>query len=171
MSTERNKAVVRRIYEELWDQRKLEVADEVIARGGVNYDTGLAPMRFGPEEMKDTVRMVTAAFPDNRHKVEELITEGDRVVAHVTLTGTHEGELMGIPPTGRIDPARFAGLRVPTLLLLGSESPPFLRVQTVAVAAALPDARIVTLGGEGHEAMLRAPELFVREVTRFFAEL
>ena len=42
MSTEQNKAVVRRIYEELWDQRKLEVADEVIARGGVNYDTGLA---------------------------------------------------------------------------------------------------------------------------------
>ena len=101
MSTEQNKAVVRRIYEELWDQRKLEVADEVIACGGVNYDTGLAPMRFGPEEMKGTVRMITAAFPDNRHKVEELIAEGDRVVAHVTLTGTHEGELMGIPPTGR----------------------------------------------------------------------
>ena len=51
--------------------------------------------------MKGTVRMITAAFPDNRHKVEELIAEGDRVVAHVTLTGTHEGELMGIPPTGR----------------------------------------------------------------------
>ena len=101
MSTGRNKAVVRRIYEELWDQRKLEVAGEVIARGGVNYDTGLAPMRFGPGEMKGTVRMITAAFPDNRHKVEELIAEGDRVVAHVTLTGTHEGELMGIPPTGR----------------------------------------------------------------------
>ena len=71
----------------------------------------------------------------------------------------------------RFDPASFADLHVPTLLLLGSESPPFLRVQTVAVAAALPDARIVTLAGGGHDAMLRAPELFVREVTRFFAEL
>jgi steroid delta-isomerase-like uncharacterized protein len=102
MSVQENKAIVRRIYDELWNDRKLEVADEVIAaEGGVNYDTGLAPQPFGPEEMKGTVRMVTAAFPDNHHAVEELIAEDDKVVARVTLTGTHEGEFMGLPPTGR----------------------------------------------------------------------
>ena len=101
MSTEKNKAVVRRIYEELWDERKLEVAHELIAEGGVNYDTGLTANPLGPEEMKGTVRMVTAAFPDNRHEVEEIFAEGDRVMARVTLTGTHEGPFMGIPPTGR----------------------------------------------------------------------
>lgn len=101
MSTEENKAVVRRIYEELWDGRNLQVADEIIARGGLNYDTGLTAHPFGPEEMKGTVRMVTAAFPDNRHEVQDIFAEGDRVMARVTLTGTHEGEFMGIPPTGR----------------------------------------------------------------------
>ena len=101
MSTEQNKAVVRRIYDELWNERRLEVADEVIAEGGVNYDTGLIAHPFGPEGMKGTVRMVSCGFPDNVHRVEEMIAEGDTMVARVTLTGTHEGGFMSIPPTGR----------------------------------------------------------------------
>jgi steroid delta-isomerase-like uncharacterized protein len=101
MSAEENKATVRRIYDELWNERKLEVAEEVIAHGGVNYDTGLVPMPFGPEEMKGTVKMITAAFPDNHHAVEEVIAEGDTVVLRCTLTGTHLREFMGIPPTSR----------------------------------------------------------------------
>ncbi len=101
MSTERNERAVRRIYDELWNERRLEVADELIAEGGRNYDTGLIAHPFGPEEMKGTVRMVGCGFPDNVHRIEEVIAEGDTVVARVTLTGTHEGEFMGIPPTGR----------------------------------------------------------------------
>jgi predicted SnoaL-like aldol condensation-catalyzing enzyme len=101
MSLEENKSIVRRIYDELWNERKLEVADEVIAAEGFNYDTGLTPVPGGPEDMKQTVRMVTAGFPDNYHAVEEMIAEGDRVVARVTFTATHEGEFMGIAPTGR----------------------------------------------------------------------
>ena len=101
MSLEKNKELVRRIYDELWNERKLEVAEELIAQDALNYDTGLLPQPFGPEEMKGTVRMVTAGFPDNRHEVEEMIAEGDKVVVRCTLTGTHEGEFMGIPPTGR----------------------------------------------------------------------
>lgn len=101
MSVEENKRIVRRIYEELWDQRKLEVAEEVIAEDAVNFDTGFVPGSFGPDDMKGTVRMVTAGFPDNRHRVEEMFAEGDMVVERVTLTGTHGGEFMGIPPTGR----------------------------------------------------------------------
>lgn len=102
MSPEQNKAVIRRIYEELWDGRKLEVADEVIsAEGYVNYDTGLVPVPGGPEDMKQTVKMVTAAFPDNRHKIEDMMAEGDKVMARVTLTGTNDGPFMGMPPTGK----------------------------------------------------------------------
>jgi hypothetical protein len=101
MSTEQNMRAIRRIYDELWNERKLEIADDLIAEGATNYDTGLLPMSFGPEEMKGTIRMVTAAFPDNRHEVEEVIAEGDRVVLCCTLSGTHEGPFMGIPPMGR----------------------------------------------------------------------
>ncbi len=101
MSTVENKAIVRRIYEELWDGRDLRVADELIAEGGLNYDTGLTAHPFGPEEMKGTVRMVTAAFPDSRHEVQDVFAEDDRVMARVKLTGTRGGKFMGIPPTGR----------------------------------------------------------------------
>jgi len=101
MSVEENMKIVRRIYDELWNGRNLEVADELIAEDGSNYDTGLIAHPFGPEEIKGTIRMVTRGFPDNVHRLEEMIAEGDTVVARVTLTGTHEGEIMGIPPTGR----------------------------------------------------------------------
>jgi steroid delta-isomerase-like uncharacterized protein len=101
MSAKENESTVRRIYEDLWNRRRLEVADEVITEDATNYDTGLMPMPFGPEEMKDTARMITAAFPDHRHEVEEIVVEGNRVVLRCTLTGTHEGPFMGIPPTGR----------------------------------------------------------------------
>lgn len=70
----------------------------------------------------------------------------------------------------RFDPASLADLRIPALLLLGGESPPLFREQAVVVAAALPDARICTLPGQGHEAMLTAPELFAREVKGFLAQ-
>jgi steroid delta-isomerase-like uncharacterized protein len=99
--TEKNARTIRRIYDALWNGRNLGLADELIAEDATNYDTGLVPMPFGPEEMKGTVRMVTAAFPDNRHEVEEVIAEADTVVLRCSLTGTHEGPFMGIPPTGR----------------------------------------------------------------------
>ncbi len=101
VSLEANKTIVRRIYDELWNARRLGVADELIAPGGVNYDTGLTPRPFGPEEMRATVRMITAAFPDHRHEVAEVVAEGDAVALRCTLTGTHRGPFLGIPPTGR----------------------------------------------------------------------
>lgn len=101
MPSEENANTIRRIYDELWNERNLALAEDLIAEDATNYDTGLVPMPFGPEEMRGTVRMVTAAFPDHRHEVEEVIGEGDRVVLRCTLTGTHEGPFMGIPPTGR----------------------------------------------------------------------
>ena len=51
VSTQQNRKIVHRIYDELCNERKLEVADEAIARGGVNYDTGLVPMPLGPEDL------------------------------------------------------------------------------------------------------------------------
>ena len=99
-STEQNKVIVRRIYDELWNERKLEVAEELISEDGRNYDTGITPQPFEPEQMKGTVEMIGASFPDH-HKVEDLVAREIGWVAHVTLAATHQGPFMGIPPTGR----------------------------------------------------------------------
>lgn len=67
----------------------------------------------------------------------------------------------------RFDPARFAALSVPVLLLAGSDSPPELAAATAMLAAALPGARVITLVGQGHVAMTTAPELSADEVLGF----
>lgn len=67
----------------------------------------------------------------------------------------------------RLDSARFASLRVPTLLLAGSESLPDEAASTAMLAAALPGARVVTMAGQGHVAMLTGPDLFATEVLAF----
>lgn len=69
----------------------------------------------------------------------------------------------------RFDPARFARLRTPTLLLAGTLTPPELARSTGLLAAALPGARVAELTGQGHVAMLTAPDLLVREVLGFLA--
>jgi pimeloyl-ACP methyl ester carboxylesterase len=68
------------------------------------------------------------------------------------------------------DPTRFTGLTTPTLLLLGGDSPPFLKAATERVHASLPHSRIAVMPGQQHTAMNTAPALFVREVVAFLTE-
>jgi pimeloyl-ACP methyl ester carboxylesterase len=65
------------------------------------------------------------------------------------------------------DPARFRSMQTPTLLLLGGDSPPFLKAGTAAVEAALPDVRVTVMPGQQHTAMNTAPDLFARAVLQF----
>ena len=69
--------------------------------------------------------------------------------------------------TYRFDPARFAGMRTPTLLLLGGDSPQFFKKAIESVHTALPESRIVVMPGQQHTAINTAPELFLREVLAF----
>jgi pimeloyl-ACP methyl ester carboxylesterase len=68
------------------------------------------------------------------------------------------------------DPTRFTGLTTPTLLLLGGDSPPFLKRATETVHAALPHSRIAVMPGQRHTAMNTAPALFVGEVVGLCTE-
>jgi pimeloyl-ACP methyl ester carboxylesterase len=68
------------------------------------------------------------------------------------------------------DPKRFGAMQIPTLLLLGGDSPPFRRTDAESLHAALPNSRIVVLPGQRHRAMETAPGLFVQEVLTFLAE-
>ncbi len=99
MSTEENKALSRRFIEEVWNQGKLAVIDELVAPNYVDHDpTG--PIH-GPEGMKQFVSMYLAAYPDTHFTIEDQIAERDTVVTRWTARGTHKGPLMGIPPTGK----------------------------------------------------------------------
>ncbi len=99
MSTEDNKALVRRFYEEVFNKRNLALVDQLCTTNHVfhNPPTTL----HGREEFKQYLSLYITAFPDARFTVEDEIAEGDRVASRYTFRGTHQGELMGIPPTGK----------------------------------------------------------------------
>jgi len=99
--SEDNKAIVRRSFEELFNQGDLDVADEVFAPDYVGHDPALTYDMHGSEEFKHFVQMYRTAFPDLELTIEDQVAEGDEVVTRFTARGTHLGELMGIPPTGR----------------------------------------------------------------------
>jgi predicted ester cyclase len=100
VSAEENKALFRRTYEELLNRGDLSVADELVAPEFVNHEA-LPGRDRGPESMRGLATMLRTAFPDLRFEIEELIAEGDVVAGRLTMSGTHEGPLMGTPPTGR----------------------------------------------------------------------
>lgn len=114
MSTEENKALVRRWVEELFNEGNLEVADEIIAPDSVLHDPTLPDLPDGPEGHKRFVGLYRAAIPDAHVALEdELLAEGDRVVSRWSAHGTHQGELMGIPPTGgRVTPTGITVWRI-----------------------------------------------------------
>ena len=99
-SSENGRTIARRFTEDLWDKGELPVADEIIAADFVDHDP-VSGQRSGLDGYKEMVGAFRAAFPDLRVKNEDVIVEGDKVVARWTARGTHRGALMNIPPTGR----------------------------------------------------------------------
>ena len=108
--SEQNKAIMRRIYDEVFSNGNLAVVDELVVKDVIEHEEG--PQ--GSEGLKQTVTMFRTAFPDLQFSVEDMIAEGDKVVSRITMRGTHKGEFMGIPATGKtitvqaIDIIRFA---------------------------------------------------------------
>jgi steroid delta-isomerase-like uncharacterized protein len=97
--SEKNKAVVRRTAK-VWNEGDLSAADEVYA-ADVILHSSVAGERIGVEAVKRAIRVQRAAFPDLKIAIEHLVAEGDTVVNHVSMTGTHVGEFAGIPPSGK----------------------------------------------------------------------
>src|SRR3972149_11089421 len=102
MLSETNKTVSRRFFEEVFGKGKLNVLDELIANDHVNSGPGTLPgLPTGPEGSKQFVTVYRNAFPDAHFTIDEQIVEGDKVVTRWTASGTHKGELVGIPATGK----------------------------------------------------------------------
>src|SRR5215216_176119 len=97
---EENKASFRRYLEETWNQSNLEVVDEIFDRY-ISHQPDGSVLERGPEDVKRFVGEFRSAFPDLRLSSEEQIAEGDRVVSHGTIRGTHQGEFRGMEPTGK----------------------------------------------------------------------
>ena len=97
-----NKAQFRRIYEEMFNQGNLVIADELIAPDFLDHAAPPGSNR-GPESMRQLITILSTAFPDMHYTVEELVAEGDTVAVRVTMSGTHRGPgpLQGMPPTDR----------------------------------------------------------------------
>ena len=101
MSTEEeNKATFRRYIEEVWNKTNLELADEIFDRYLSHQPDGQILER-GPEDVKRFAGEFRAAFPDFHISINDQIAEGDKVVVHATIRGTHEREFRGMAPTGK----------------------------------------------------------------------
>ncbi len=97
--SEENKALVRRLIEETWNEGNLAVVDELLSPGYVLHVA--APKLPDREGYKQVVSMYRTALPDLRFAIEDMVAEGDKVVVRLTIRGTHKGEYMGISPTGK----------------------------------------------------------------------
>ena len=94
-------ATVRRFYD-LISAGDLDGFGELLADDFVEHeDLPPAVQAAGREAPKQLFSMFRAGFPDMRFAAEEVLTSGDKVVVRARVTGTHEGEFMGIPPTGK----------------------------------------------------------------------
>lgn len=99
---ETNKAIVIRVNQEFWNQKNLKVLDETHRLDSISHHNPVLPgnpLNFNA--YKQAALMHLAAFPDLQVTNDDLIAEGDKVAVLWTATGTHKGELMGMPPTGR----------------------------------------------------------------------
>ena len=100
MGAEDNAALLRRMHAELLDSRDPSALDDFFADDFVSHSIppGLPP---GVEGVRSFFAMFREALPDVEVTIDELVAEGDKVAIATTIAGTHRGELMGIPPTGR----------------------------------------------------------------------
>jgi steroid delta-isomerase-like uncharacterized protein len=99
--SEQNKTAVRRLFNELWNQGNLQIADELIAPTYQHHDNSTPDMGKGPEGEKKRVNLYRTAFHDFRLNIDDLFAEGETVVARWSCRGVHNGELNGIAPTNK----------------------------------------------------------------------
>ena len=99
--SEGNKFVIRRSFEELWNKGNLSLADELFTPNYEHHEASSPDFGRGPESEKKRAALYRTAFPDLQLTIEDIIAEGQTVVARWSCRGTHKGDLSGIAPTGK----------------------------------------------------------------------
>jgi steroid delta-isomerase-like uncharacterized protein len=100
MSPETNIATVRRMIEQVYNERQLDLIEEFFNEDIIQHFVG-NPSITGLEALQETIAKSLNTFPDFRLSFEDEVAAGDKVAARWTMTGTHKGELFGIPATGK----------------------------------------------------------------------
>jgi predicted ester cyclase len=101
MSAEQNKAISRRVPIDVFSQGRLDVVDEIFAPDFAERSTVPQGIPAGREGVKAIASALRKGFPDLTYKVDLQVAEGDFVAGYVTVTGTHKGEVFGMPATGK----------------------------------------------------------------------
>ena len=102
MDQDRNKANLKRLYDEVMNNHRVDAADDLITSDRPDHDPNLPPeFTEGREGFKRLFRMFIGAFPDLRFDTEIMVAENDMVASYNSMRGTHQGEFMGIAPTGK----------------------------------------------------------------------
>ena len=101
MSAEANKAVIRRLFEEVFNRGDVDVIDEIVAEDALGHDATSDEPRRGRASVKQVAILFRTAFPGAQYPLADLIAENDKVVARWGLQGTHQAEFMGVAPTQR----------------------------------------------------------------------
>ncbi len=101
MSTEANKAIVVHLYQEVFNRGNLQLAEKLVSDEAVEHDPNGLPVPPGWRGLQAVATMLRAAFPDGHQTIEDLVAEGDKVVARLTFQGTHRGTFLGSAATGK----------------------------------------------------------------------
>ena len=101
MSAESNKALARRLLEEAFNAGNIDVVDELLTTDFVNHDAALPQAMVGPDAAKASIQGYRSAFPDLRVTIEQQIADEQGVATRWSAKGTHQGDLMGVGPTGK----------------------------------------------------------------------
>jgi len=96
-----NKTTLYRYAEEVWNQGRLDLVDELFTPDHVYHDAVLGELPRGPEGVRQRVGIYMAAVPDAQGVWDDWMVDGDKVLLRWTWGGTNTGELMGLPPTGK----------------------------------------------------------------------
>ena len=116
-SAERYKAAYRRLVDVGFNQGDTTIVDSVLTENPTDH-MQMPGMPTGRAGLKQAIAMMRAGFPDMNIKIEDMVSEGDRLAAYTVMTGTHTGEFMGMKPTGKavrvegFDLIRFEGDRM-----------------------------------------------------------
>jgi predicted ester cyclase len=103
---------MRRITDEIWNNGRLELIDELIAEDLVDHVELVGLEGHGRARYRASVELTRAAFPDYQNPLDLVLADGDYAVSYGRSTGTHRGEYLGMPPTGRsFDVPTFGILR------------------------------------------------------------